>query len=113
VGVEVAHDKRGDEGVKRREEDMGEYVASAFVGDLVVNVNEVENLIPSSNVEEHGGEGGHGVVKVVYNRDGAVYINSYVGDHFTCIVRIVFRVDDVPIVIGSNPKNIKSKWIGV
>jgi hypothetical protein len=67
VGVKVAYDKGGNKGIELGGEDVWECMASAFTRDLVVNVYDMEDFFSGGNVEDHGGGGGHWVVKVVYN----------------------------------------------
>jgi hypothetical protein len=113
VGIKVTDNKRGNEGVKLGGEDVWEHVASTLTRDLVVDVHNAENFFPGGDVEDHRGGGCHWVVKVVYNRDRVVDVDFNVGDHFTRIIRIVFGVVYIPEVVGSNPENVESKWIGV
>jgi hypothetical protein len=88
-------------------------MAATIMGDLVIDVDEVESFVPGDDVKDHGGWGCHGVGIAVDNRDGAVDIGFNIGNHFACIIGIVRGVVDVPKVIGGNPENGESEWISV
>jgi hypothetical protein len=88
-------------------------VATTFTRDLVVDVDDVEGLVPRGDVKDHQQGGGHGVGEVVGDGNGVVNLGFNVGDNFASVTGFVRGVVDLPVVVGSNSEYLESKWVGV
>jgi hypothetical protein len=113
VGVKVSNKERGDKGVKWVGKNVGEGVATAFTGNLVVDVDQMKGLITCADVDNHGGQGGHGVGGVVDDGDRLVDLGFNVGDNFAGVIGVVGGVVDLPLVVGSDSEDPESKWVSV